>query len=103
MEFKGTKGEWNIKHSESKDAFNVVGTIVGGKYKIARCPYFVDITLPEFSARNRSECEANAKLIASAPDLLEACKELLGLLEFHGYKNSTEIYKAQQAINKALN
>lgn len=28
-----------VKHSESKDAWNVIGTIPGLKYKIARIPY----------------------------------------------------------------
>ena len=30
-----------IKHSESKDAWNVIGTNVGSRYKIARIPYLV--------------------------------------------------------------
>lgn len=28
-----------IKHSQSKSAWNVIGTKLGGKYKIARVPY----------------------------------------------------------------
>jgi len=28
-----------VVHSRSKDAWNVVGTELGGKYKIARIPY----------------------------------------------------------------
>lgn len=28
-----------IKHSESKNAWNIIGTKLGGKYKIARVPY----------------------------------------------------------------
>lgn len=30
-----------VQHSESKDAWNVVGIVPGCKYKIARCPYNV--------------------------------------------------------------
>lgn len=30
-----------VVHSKSKPAWNVVGTSLGQKYKIARCPYFV--------------------------------------------------------------
>lgn len=76
MEFKGTKGEWEIKHSESKDAFNIVGTIVGGHYKIARIPYLVTESLIEVNKREKSEAQANAKLIACAPELLEMVKIL---------------------------
>lgn len=28
-----------VVHSKSKQAFNVIGTELGRKYKIARCPY----------------------------------------------------------------
>lgn len=28
-----------VKHSESKNAWNVIGDVCGGKYKIARIPY----------------------------------------------------------------
>ncbi len=28
-----------VKHSESKNAWNVIGAVCGGKYKIARVPY----------------------------------------------------------------
>lgn len=34
--------EVKIKHSESKTAWNIIGTIPGGKYKIARIPYHQD-------------------------------------------------------------
>jgi len=30
-----------VSHSESKDAWNVIGTSLGRKYKIARIPYLV--------------------------------------------------------------
>lgn len=30
-----------VFHSQSKDAWNVIGTILGKKYKIARVPYLV--------------------------------------------------------------
>jgi len=31
--------ETKVKHSESKNAWNVIGDVCGGKYKIARVPY----------------------------------------------------------------
>lgn len=77
MEKKYTKGPWKVQRSESKPAYNIIGTALGGKYKIARCP-IVDFG-PEYPETNKAELEevqANAKLIAASPELLEALIEL---------------------------
>lgn len=87
-EFKGTIGNWKVKHSESKPAFNVIGTKLGHKYKIAICPY-----LPK-SDFDKKETESNAKLISKSPQLLQALNEVceafengsLEGLNFHYYK-----------------
>ena len=47
----------------------------------------------------RSEAVANAKLIAAAPDLLEACEQALIVLEVHGIEQSTPYLR--DAIAKA--
>jgi len=47
---------------------------------------------------DEKESEANAKLIAAAPELLHNVKELLALLAFHGYKHSTEIGEAERLV-----
>lgn len=99
-EFKGTKGKWEIKHSFSKDAFNIIGTVLGGKYKVARVPYLVDEDFPEISDRNKNEAHADAKLIAASPELLESLQVILG------YDNTGESMKevkkiAEEAIKKA--
>lgn len=83
---KHTKGKWAVKHSLTKDAFNVIGTELGGNYKIARCPYLkVETLSKEWNDKEKSECEANSKLIAAAPELFEALielrKETLNLIE----------------------
>ena len=44
--------------------------------------------------------EANAKLISSAPELLDACKEALTILLYNGYTNGI-ITQLQSAIDKA--
>lgn len=49
--------------------------------------------------------EANARLIAAAPDMLEALEEILGA--FHGYGDASDelwmaIEKADRAVDKAL-
>ncbi|WP_165930268.1 hypothetical protein [Flavobacterium sp. GT3P67] len=73
-EFQGTKGKWEVKHSESKEAFNVVGSSLGEHYKIARIPYLVTDTLIEVNNREKKEAELNAILIAAAPELLKELK-----------------------------
>lgn len=83
METKHTKGNWNI---------NRYGIVVDEKgYGISQIS----------GISNEKNWDDNAKLIAAAPELLEACNELLELLSFHGYNYSTEISKAKEAIKKA--
>lgn len=36
---KDPKIKVKVKHSESKTAWNIIGTMLGDKYKIARIPY----------------------------------------------------------------
>jgi hypothetical protein len=45
---------------------------------------------------------ANAKLIAAAPDLLEACQQLMECYESKGQLLSFDVDIIRQAINKAL-
>jgi len=80
-EFKGTKGKWEVTTS---------GEYSGEYYLTA------DKFAPTFG-----EDIANAQLISKAPELLDTVNELLELLSFHGYNNSTEIYKAKELIKEA--
>lgn len=75
MEKKHTPGPWKMKPSESKTAYNVVGTHLGGLYKIARCPW-LKTEDTKFDERSASEALANANLIAASPKLLEAVELL---------------------------
>lgn len=59
-----------------------------------------------FEEIGRETAEANARLIASAPELLEACKEAILFLESLGNESEPDfcfdIYnKLEQAISKA--
>jgi hypothetical protein len=105
MEKKFTRAPWQIKHSESKSAFNVIGTNLGEKYKIARCPYVVS-ELTELTDRERKEAEANAKLIAAAPEMLDALDlaqaELRASYKRLGYLNSNVLTAIYNAMAKAL-
>ena len=94
MEFKGTKGEWIIQGNFS--------ILIGHE-----CEY-----LWSYSGRNanfKSEVLANAKLIAAAPDLLDALLKLIdpqtGLVydAVEKVTNKETCYKIEKAIEKALN
>ena len=47
------KQKTEVKHSQSKNAWNVVGTGLGEKYKIARVPYEVVEEIGRASCRER--------------------------------------------------
>lgn len=90
MEFKGTPGPWAIKHSESNDAWNVIGTKLGAKYKIARFPYikYEDSTpfeslgaMKSFNEERSLESQYNALLASNAPSLLEALEHCLCIMD----------------------
>ena len=52
-----------IKHSESKTAWNIIGTIPGTKYKIARVPYLKIDDSEILNTRNRAEALKHAEWI----------------------------------------
>jgi len=53
-----------VKHSKSKDAWNVVGTMPGGKYKIARIPYYVCESSEIITTKNKAEALQIAQFIS---------------------------------------
>ncbi len=58
--FKGTPGEWELHYVLSDGAFSVIPS--GDDFVICR---------RERNTRRSEECQANAKLIACAPELAE--------------------------------
>lgn len=87
METKHTKGEWEVANkNEQKKWFNISSPsgIIARSFYGELEPIVYDY-----------EAEANAKLIAAAPDLLEALQSALPYLH-----KETRI-KAEQAIKKA--
>jgi len=86
----------NVIHSKSKDAWNVVGTSLGCKYKVARIPYVAveGVTTEKLEALQHGEfikfCFNNSKAII---DLMEGAD-----ME----KLETEIYQVLRNHNLSL-
>jgi len=53
-----------VVHSQSKAAWNVIGTKMGGKYKIARVPYIV-VDDAEVTETNKKEAFEHAQYIST--------------------------------------
>ncbi len=97
-DFKGTKGNWKYRpdvvdkgfyiETEDDDFDSFIGDVGGG-------------------LQLKHEIEANAKLIAAAPELLEALQKVLlqvGQIEHNwDYRSKTYMPYVISALNKALN
>lgn len=92
MEFKGTKGEWEVYDNGNFPEIKLKGQYVG---QICMMPY----SNAEFekAVNSKEENEANAKLIAAAPDLLQALQKIAVNSNDHAM-----IRIAIKAIQKAL-
>jgi hypothetical protein len=80
-----------------KPYIRIRGTRLGGRYKIA------NVLTPTYDGLHQREAEetrANARLIAAAPDLLEALKDALCALDCCG-KDYDAASVARAAITKA--
>lgn len=94
MEFRGTPGPWKwdcgVIPPDGPGRYADI-YIDGGEKIIARFNEFLEVA-PE-------EGCANARLIAAAPELLEALAEMVEL--FHGYQGM-ELNRARAALARAL-
>ena len=93
-EFKGTSGHWQLIESPMD------GLIVIQEGSLDEGAGFISYT----PIASEFQCEEDAKLIAAAPDLLMALKELLFERQSLStdYSSVTEVINAQKAIKKAL-
>lgn len=101
MEFKGTEGNWFKEKEFSKRyeqyTFNINdenNTVIGLSIVYSGTD---DDTCREFR-----EAEANAKLIAAAPELLKAVHYLLNAEDDGTWNKQAAESFAREAINKAL-
>ena len=118
-EFKGTKGEWRIqeqfdspnliKDEENDTEWHALSSYVFGNDKIiGETRYGTSVNGGYPSVNILSEMRANAKLIASAPELLEALLEIKKILKKEWPKQEWDDFANEEtsftkAINKALN
>ena len=92
LEFKGTKGKWEL------GGCSVDGVLVSVKHPTNRDVCTVWKYDNDFL--ENQEAEANAKLIAAAPELLDALQDLVRFCEENKIKAELELSK--KAIKKAL-
>lgn len=92
-EFKGTLGPWRV--SEKR------GDLIDIRHNNNE-PGAMSLNLAHVVARLSwlREAEANARLIAAAPELLEALQGCVALI--NGQGRGCELQNAQEAIAKAL-
>ena len=63
VKIEDPKIKTKVEHSQSKTAWNVIGTSLGGKYKVARIPYLMCDSYAT-SKNNRIEALKHAKFIS---------------------------------------
>lgn len=88
-----TKGPWQTRVEEvGCDCIRVRGTRLGGRYKVANviCPTSGNGVANDY---DKAETRANARLIAAAPLLLEACR-LIVKYDEGDQQNSIELMNA---------
>lgn len=97
MEFKGTKGKWISRYNGNYWEVNREEDFEDGK-RLAISVMVFETKDGNLVFSRSGEVIANAKLIAAAPELLNACQLALG-----GIDPKSDIGKQiKKAINKAL-
>ena len=124
MEFKGTKGEWRVKHDTTHIECNNEIISIGGylrEYDDTQLDGDSWLAMRQRTTKDRQdildEQLANAKLIAAAPELLKALQAVLIVKDLWLPPNDVEVEecykgevatlnslrnKIEQAINKAI-
>ena len=93
MEKKFTEGNWNV--SDDTSECYLVKSDDGGLIAFV---YDGDI---DDEAIHMDVVQANAKLIAAAPELLDACIKLAEYIETHNISDGEAYFIAKNAIKKA--
>lgn len=100
-----TKLPWKVRKSDTKQAFNVIGTKLGGKHKIARCPSdALNGEGTEYIDEQRMKvAEDNANLIVKAVnchnELLGALKDCRQTIFSSHYEDAVKFYGGEGSKN----
>ncbi len=97
---KHTTGEWRWDERDEPENSIMPYSIVR-PYGSACIPIADIAAFPPNTTAQLEQMKANAILIATAPELLEALQECVKELRFHNWHNSTTCYAAEAAIKKA--
>lgn len=103
---KHTPGPWTVLPEEAdKDYLRIRGTRLGGRYKVANV-HMPRLWESHYVLRDRANAESgsNARLIAAAPDLLEALKACAAVCAGETMSKSGLIHaleKARAALARA--
>jgi hypothetical protein len=94
-----TPGPWQVLPEESDKAYlRIRGTRLGLRYKIA------NVMLPNYQGALKCEAEesrANAELIAAAPDILHALRDLVDVMTVRMDGDTVALHNALAALRKA--
>jgi hypothetical protein len=96
---KHTPGPW-IVHDHAP------ASVWAGDEHVATCNWWIDPAAiqegePDYRVKSATKREANARLIAAAPDMLEAMKNLLDLFDPYGPEAQRAAKQARAVIAKA--
>jgi hypothetical protein len=100
--FKGTPGKWIVSNRSSKNQFGVKEYLIDNDRTTLG---LASVYAPLFGQQTEDEeYLANAKLIAAAPELLEALAYLINCNEVMRFKSElpNALEKAKEVYNKAL-
>ncbi len=99
MEAKHTPGPWSITNTIMGSAETTVWPSA-----VVAAPYGSVDTVCDFSFmtnKPHGEQQANARLIAAAPELLAALRAMIERAEWHGDKDADGLCGARAAVAKA--
>lgn len=101
-DFKGTKGQWIIRHNGSYYEVNREEDFRDGK-RLAVTVMVFDVKDEECVFNKSGEDKANAQLIATAPELLTVLLKVQKAINEMDYSEIEGLYdEVEETINKSL-